>query len=140
MINRLLTTLPEDLRNIVLQMSRYAIAGLVITLALSASYWALTDLAGIDPMWSFTAAFLVFWLVSYVTHGAFSFKGHGARDRQHVRATRYLAVTLLGFCLNQFFVWSLVKQMHGATWWPIIPMIFVTPLALFAMMRKYVYA
>src|SRR4051794_9932721 len=100
MMARVLAHLPEELRTVVLQMSRYAIAGLIITLALSASYWALTDLAGLDPMLSFTAAFLVFWVVSYVTHGAFSFKGHGSRDRQHVRATRYLVVTMLGFALN----------------------------------------
>jgi len=140
MIARLLTMLPEESRPVVLQVFRYAIAGLIITLALSATYWGLTDLAGLDPMLSFTVAFLVFWVVSYVTHGAFSFKDHGARDRQHVRVTRYLAVTMLGFALNQFFVWSLVKHLHGPTWWPIIPVVFVTPLALFALMRKYVYA
>ena len=137
---RLLGILPEPLRTVVLQMSRYAIAGLIITLALAASYWVLAEHGGVDPMLSFAIVFVVFAGISYVTHGAFSFKGHGTRDRHHVRASRYLAVSLFGFLLNQFFVWFLVKYLGGATWWPTIPMVFVTPLILFALMRKYVYA
>lgn len=137
---RMLFFLPESLRTVMLQMSRYAIAGLIITLALAASYWVLAEHGGVDPMLSFAIVFVVFAGISYVTHGAFSFKGHGARDRHHVRASRYLAVSLFGFLLNQFFVWFLVKYLDGATWWPTVPMVFVTPLILFALMRKYVYA
>ena len=85
-----------------------------------ATGWS-TDLLRIDPNLSLTLVFLVFTAVSYLIHGAFSFRGHGERDRQHVRATRFLVVNLLGFALNQFFVWLLVKQLGGPTWWPIIP-------------------
>ena len=136
----LLRLLPEQLRIIVIQMSRYAVAGFTITLAVAASYWALAEPAGVDPMLSFSIVFLVFWSISYVTHGAFSFRDHGSRDRHHIRASRYLFVTLVGFCLNQFFVWLLVKQLDGPTWWPTVPMIFVTPLILFMLMRRFVYA
>ena len=31
------------------------------------------------------------------------------------------------FCVNQVFIWLLVKQLGGPTWWPTIPMVFVTP-------------
>lgn len=139
-------TLPVLLRNgrvdwaVAIQAIRYGIAGLLITILFSASYWAVTDLAGIDPMLSLTIVFVVFSGVSYVAHGAFSFRGYGGRDRHHVRATRFFIVNLAGFALNQFFVWLLVKQLGGPTWWPIIPFIAVTPWVTFALHRKWVYA
>jgi len=127
-------------RVIFFQAARYAVAGFIITLLFSASYWAVTDLLHIDPNVSLTLVFLVFTAVSYFTHGAFSFRGHGERDRQHVRMTRFLVVNLLAFALNQFFVWFLVKHLGGETWWPIIPFLFVTPWLTFALHRKWVYA
>lgn len=126
-------------RTIALQAARYAFAGLVITLLFSASYWAVTDIGGIDPMISLTIVFLVFTAISYLTHGAFSFRGHGGRDRQHVRASRFLLVNVLGFLLNQFWVWLLIKQLGGPTWWPIIPFVLVTPWVTFALHRRWVF-
>ena len=136
------TFLPIDRerRTIALQAARYAFAGLVITVLFSASYWAVTELLGVDPMVSLTIVFLVFTAVSYVTHGAFSFAGHGERDRVHVRATRFLLVNVLGFLLNQFFVWLLVKKLGGPTWWPIVPFILVTPWVTFSLHRKWVFS
>lgn len=122
------------------QAVRYGIAGLLITILFSAAYWAVTELVGIDPMLSLTIVFVVFSGISYITHGAFSFRGYGERDRHHVRATRFFVVNLTGFALNQFFVWLLVKQLGGPTWWPIIPFIVVTPWITFALHRKWVYA
>lgn len=130
----------DQRRQVAMQVVRYAAAGLFITLLFSASYWAVADLAGVDPMLSLTLVFIVFSAISYVIHGRFSFRGHGARDRHHVRASRFFAVNVLGFLLNQFFVWTLVKQMGGATWWPIIPFVFVTPWVTFALHRRWVYS
>ena len=138
-IVHLSSLLPVPMRVIALQMSRYAVAGLVITLALAGSYWILAEHGGLNPMLSFAIVFLVFSGISYVTHGIFSFRGHGTRDRHHIRASRYLAIALVGFGLNQLFVWFLVIYLGGATWWPTLPMVFVTPLILFVLMRRYVY-
>jgi putative flippase GtrA len=138
-VTSLLWPLSPERRIVALQMGRYAFAGLTITLALAASYWALAELAGIDPMVSLTIAFLVFSAISYVTHGSYSFKGHGERDQQHVRAIRFVMVTLAGFCLNQFFVWLLVKHLGGPTWWPTVPIIFITPMVSFVLLRRFVY-
>ena len=143
---RLLMTFPAFLAQdrerlaVLMQAARYALAGLVITILFSACYWAVTDLGGLDPMLSLTVVFLVFTAISYVTHGVFSFRGHGERDRHHVRAARFLLVNLTGFALNQFFVWLLVKQLDGPIWWPIVPFILVTPWVTFALHRKWVYS
>ena len=140
MIQSTLQKIDPDRRTMLVQLIRYGFAGLAITLAVAASYWAITDLAGIDPMISFTIVFIVFSGISYVTHGEYSFKGHGTRDRHHVRMGRFFAINVLGFVVNQGFIWLLVKQWHGPTWWPTIPMIFITPLLTFALHRRFVYA
>jgi putative flippase GtrA len=140
MVQSALDRLDPGRRETALQLVRYALAGGAITVAVAGSYWALAEFGGIDPNLSLGIVFVFFSIVSYVVHGAFSFRGHGTRDRHHVRGPRFLAVNVLGFAVNQFFVWLLVKQMGGPTWWPTIPIILVTPLLTFALHRRYVYA
>lgn len=140
MIQTALHSLDPERRTVVLQLVRYALAGFAITLAVAGSYWAITDLLHVDPMISFTLVFIVFSVISYVTHGEYSFKGHGERDRHHIRLGRFLAVNILGFLINQGFIWLLVKQLNGPTWWSTIPMVFVTPLITFSLHRRFVYA
>ena len=140
MVQTVLNRLEPGHRAVAGQLLRYGIAGGVITLAVAASYWAIAEYGGIDPMVSLTIVFIFFSAVSYFTHGAFSFKGHGSRDNPHIRGLRFFAVNILGFLLNQLFVWTLVKQLGGPTWWPTVPMVLVTPLITFALHRRYVYA
>jgi len=140
MINSALHSLGPERRTVVLQMLRYAFAGFAITLAVAASYWGITEWLNVDPMISFTIVFLVFSVISYVTHGEFSFKGHGTRDQHHIRLSRFLIVNIIGYLVNQGFIWLLVKQLGGPTWWPTIPMVFVTPLLTFTLHRRFVYA
>jgi putative flippase GtrA len=140
MIQSALHSLDPQRRTVLLHLARYALAGLAITLAAAGSYWAITDLLHVDPMVSYAIVFLIFSIVSYVTHGEYSFKGHGERDRHHIRVGRFLAVNVLGFLVNQGFIWLLVKQLDGPTWWPTIPMVIVTPLLTFALHRRFVYA
>ena len=140
MIQPALHNLGHERRTVLLQLIRSGLAGLAITLAAAGSYWAITDLLHIDPMVSYGIVFLVFSGISYITHGEYSFRGHGERDRHHIRMGRFFAINVLGFLVNQLFIWLLVKQLGGPTWWPTIPMVFLTPLLTFALHRRFVYA
>ena len=140
MIQSALHSLDPERRTMLLQLIRYAFAGFAITLGVAASYWAITDFLHVDPMISLTVVFVVFSGISYVTHGEYSFKGHGERDRHHIRMGRFFAINVLGYLVNQGFIWLLIKQLGGPTWWPTIPMIFVTPLLTFSLHRRFVYA
>jgi len=140
MIQSTLQSLGHERRTVLLHLIRYALAGFAITLAAAGSYWAITDLLHVDPMVSYAIVFIVFSGISYVTHGEYSFKGHGDRDRHHIRMGRFFAINVLGFLVNQGFIWLLVKQLDGPTWWPTIPMVFVTPLLTFTLHRRFVYA
>ena len=136
----MLSRLDSERRAVAVQMLRYALAGGAITIAVAGSYWAIAEYLSVDPMVSLTFVFIFFSGVSYAIHGLFTFKGHGARDRHHVRGARFFAINILGFLLNQLWVWYLVKYLGGPTWWPTLPMIFVTPLLTFALHRRFVYA
>jgi putative flippase GtrA len=140
MIQSTLKRVGPEHRTVLVQLLRYAFAGFAITLLVAASYWAIAEFLHVDPMISFTIVFLFFSAVSYFTHGAFSFRGHGTRDRHHVRMARFIIVNVIGFLVNQGFIWLLVKQLGGPNWWPTIPMIFVTPLLTFTLHRRFVYA
>jgi len=140
MVQIILNRLDHERRAVFLQMLRYAVAGGLITLAVAASYWGIAEYLRVDPMLSLTIVFLFFSGVSYLVHGAFTFKDHGERDRHHVRGPRFLAINILGFVVNQAFVWYLVKHLGGPTWWPTIPMVLFTPLLTFALHRRFVYA
>lgn len=130
---------PEH-RELLLQMIRFGLTGGLLTVLVAGGYWMLATFAGVEPMLSLTLNFLVFTSLGYVLHSRFSFKGHGSRDNAAARTVRFFTVNTLGFLSNQFFVWLLVKQLGGPTWWPVIPILFVTPLLTFALNRRWVFA
>ena len=120
-------------------MVRFGLTGGLLTLLVAGGYWVAATFLGVEPMLSMTLNYLVFTALGYVLHSNYSFRGHGSRDRQHVRTIRFFTVNTTGFLANQFFVWLLVKQMHGPTWWPVIPILFVTPLLTFSLNRRWVF-
>jgi putative flippase GtrA len=122
------------------QLVRFGLAGIALTILVAAGYWLLATFFGVEPMLSLALNYVVFTGVGYLTHSRFSFKGHGSRDNEAVRTMRFFLVNGIGFLVNQFFVWLLVKQLDGPTWWPVVPIIFVTPLVTFALNRRWVFA
>lgn len=121
------------------QIIRFGISGVGLTLAVAATYWAVADLLHVDPNVSLALVYIVFTVIGFVIHSKWSFKGHGSRDRVHVRTARFFITNGLGFLSNQFFVWLLVKHLGGPTWWPILPIVFVTPILTFTLNRKWVF-
>ena len=83
MIQSTLQKVDPEHRTVLVQLVRYAFAGFAITLLVAGSYWAIAEYLHVDPMVSLTIVFIFFSVVSYFTHGAFSFRGHGERDRHH---------------------------------------------------------
>ena len=135
------------------QVVRFGVTGLGVTLFYSAVYWPLATYGhrivslgrphgrggALWPIIAVVVAFLAATVVGNVAHGRISFKGHGTRDER--TAHRFFLVQLLGFSLNELFTWALTGPLlHGPTWWPIVPAIFVTPLVTFGLQRNWVYA
>lgn len=134
-------SLKSEHRGFVTQLVRFALTGGLLTVLVAFGYWLLARFAGVDPMLSLTLNFLAFTALGYVLHSRFTFRGHGSGEGGGgARTARFFAVNIIGFLTNQVFVWLLVKQLGGPTWWPVLPIIFVTPLLTFALNRRWVFA
>ncbi|HWT12186.1 MAG TPA: GtrA family protein [Allosphingosinicella sp.] len=130
----------EKHREIVGQLIRFALTGGLLTVLVAGGYWFVATILGVEPMLSLTLNFVVFTGLGYVLHSRISFRGHGSRGNATARTARFFTVNVIGFLTNQFFVWLLVKQLGGPTWWPVLPILFVTPLLTFALNRRWVFA
>jgi putative flippase GtrA len=124
---------------LIVQMIRFGLTGVLLTLLVAGGYWIVADVFGVEPMLSMTLNYVVFTGLGYYLHSRFSFRGHGSRDRPAARTIRFFTVNTAGFLLNQLFVWYLVKHLGGPVWWSVIPIVFVTPLVTFSLNRRWVF-
>src|SRR6478736_7499943 len=109
------------------QLVRFAIVGFSLAGVYSAIYWVLATYV-MTPVLAVVVAFLVAVSIGFVLHSRWSFRGHGATE-DHRLKVKFLLVQGSGFLLNEAFTWLLTGPLHGPTWWPLVPAIFVTPLA-----------
>jgi len=119
------------------QLIRFGIVGFSLAGVYSAIYWYLATYV-MAPVLAVVIAFLVAVSIGFVLHSRWSFRGHGKREDRRMKI-KFLAVQGSGFVLNEIFTWVLTGPMHGPTWWPLIPAIFVTPLATFVLNRQLVF-
>src|SRR5260221_3767423 len=119
------------------QLVRFAVVGFSLAALYSAIYWVLATYV-MTPVLAVVVAFIVSVSLGFVLHSRWSFRGHGARE-DHRLKVKFLALQTSGFVLNEAFTWVLTGPMHGPTWWPLIPAIFVTPLATFALNKQLVF-
>ena len=120
------------------QLVRFAIVGFALAALYSAIYWYLATYV-MPPVVAVAIAFLVAVSIGFVLHSRWSFRGHGRREDNRLKV-KFLLVQLSGFVLNEAFTWVLTGPLvHGPTWWPLIPAIFVTPLATFVLNRQLVF-
>jgi putative flippase GtrA len=119
------------------QLVRFTLVGLTLAAIYSAIYWYLATYV-MPPVAAVVIAFLVSVSIGFVLHSRWSFRGHGRREDRAMKI-KFLLVQGSGFLLNEAFTWVLTGPLHGPTWWPLIPAIFVTPLATFALNRQLVF-
>ena len=120
------------------QLVRFAMVGLSLAVIYSAIYWYLATYV-MPPVVAVLIAFLVAVSIGFVLHSRWSFRGHGKSEDRAMKM-KFLAVQGSGFLLNEAFTWVLTGPLvHGPTWWPLIPAIFVTPLATFILNRQLVF-
>lgn len=119
------------------QLVRFAIVGFSLAAIYSAIYWYLATYV-MAPMLAVVVAFAVAVSLGFVLHSRWSFRGHGKAEDRRMKM-KFLAVQGAGFVLNEAFTWILTGPMHGPTWWPLIPAIFVTPLATYLLNRQWVF-
>lgn len=119
------------------QLVRFALVGFFLAGIYSAIYWYLATFV-MPPVLAVVIAFLVAVSIGFVLHSRWSFKGHGKREDRRMKI-KFLAVQSSGFLLNEAFTFILTGPMNGPTWWPLVPAIFVTPLATYVLNRQLVF-
>ena len=120
------------------QLVRFALVGFFLAGVYSAIYWYLATYV-MPPVAAVLIAFLVSVTIGFVLHSRWSFRGHGRREDRAMQV-KFLLVQTSGLLLNEAFTWVLTGPMHGPTWWPLIPAIFVTPFATFLLNRQWVFS
>ena len=121
------------------QLVRYGVIGAGITILGQLIYYGLAESRLTSPLVAIAIAWIVGVIVGYFAHGWISFRGHGERDDHARIGTRFVVVNIVGYLLNSFWVWLLVERLDGATWWPIVPNVLLTPLMTFALHRRWTY-
>lgn len=139
----------EDWRALFWQLVRFGLTGGAATALYAVVYWPIATYAqgrwpladrSVWPLVANVLGYLVAMLSGYVMHSRWSFRGVGDRDNLARTGGRFFIVSLVSFAMNTFFVWLLTGPLHGATWWPLVPILFVTPLVTFALNRFWVFA
>lgn len=121
------------------QMLRFGLVGVVASLVNIGVYWVGLTWGELHPSLAWTIGFVLAVAVGYPLQSGWSFGGHGGERRLLANGSRYLAVALIGFLLNSFWVWLLVEWLRWAAWTPIPLVLFATPLLMFILNRDWVF-
>jgi putative flippase GtrA len=121
------------------QLVRFGLVGGFVTALGAGTYWVAATFLGVTPLLANLLGYLIAVAVGYVLHSRVSFKGHGSRDNPLQRTTRFFIVSLVSLLLNSIFVYVLTHLLGGPTWWPVVPMLFVTPILTFLLNRLWVF-
>ncbi|MFN3943656.1 MAG: GtrA family protein [Allosphingosinicella sp.] len=122
------------------QLWRFAMTGGFVTGLGAGAYWLLATFFPVAPLVANLIGYLVAVATGYVLHSRWSFRGHGRRDNVARTTGRFFIVSLASLALNSLWVWLFTGLLAGPTWWPLLPMLLVTPLVTFTLNRKWVFA
>lgn len=120
------------------QLVRYVITGGLASIVNIGVYWMLAA-RGMDPNLAWAIGFAAAVLVGYAVHSRWSFRGHGKRDNLARTGGRFVAVSMVSFGLNMLWVWLLVTNLGLPLWAPYPLVLGLTPLAVFALNRQWVF-
>lgn len=121
------------------QFIRFGITGGGITVLGAALYGGIVGLTRVNEQVAVFAAYVICMALGYFLHSRFSFRGHGTRDNPTRTTMRFVAVSLVSYAMNAFFTWLLVRGFDLPRWTPVLPILFVTPLATFTLNRRWVF-
>jgi len=126
---------------IVGQLFRFGLVGGFVTGLYALVYSPLAGMEITSPQIANLVGYLVAMATGYVLHSRWSFRGHGERDDPLRTTSRFFIVSLVSLGLNALFVFILTDSamLDGPWWWPLIPILFVTPLVTFTLNRQWVF-
>ena len=137
----MLSTLSPERRTVLGQLIRFGMVGGFVTGLYALVYSPLAKFQLTSPQVANFCGYLAAMVTGYVLHSRWSFRGHGSRDNVRRTTSRFFLVSLVSLGLNALFVFILTDSMAlgGPWWWPLIPILFVTPAVTFVLNRQWVF-
>ncbi|MET0371445.1 MAG: GtrA family protein [Sphingobium sp.] len=135
----LLNRLSPARRALFWQIVRYGLTGLFVTACQAAIYWTLAAPVGLHPQLANGIGYACAVGIGYVTHSAFTFRGETGESGHAARGVRFIAVSLVSYALNALWVGLCVSWMRWPEWSPIPAMVFVTPVVVFGLNKRWVF-
>ena len=137
----MISTLSPERRTVLGQLIRFGLVGGFVTGLYALVYSPLAKFQLTSPQIANFFGYLTAMITGYVLHSRWSFKDHGTRDNTARTITRFFVVSLISYALNAMFVFIFTdsKALGGPWWWPLFPIIFVTPVVTFALNRQWVF-
>lgn len=119
------------------QLVRFAVNGVLVTSLYTAVFVGLDTYSDAPVQLCNLSAFLVSVMVGYVLHSRITFRNHGARGLGS--QVRFVVAALPGFAINTFWVWLFATRLGLPHWTVQLPIWFITPFAIFAINRWWVF-
>lgn len=137
----MLSTLTPERRTMLGQLIRFGMVGGFVTGLYALVYSPLAKFQLTSPQVANFCGYLAAMVSGYILHSRWSFRGHGSRDNVARTTSRFFMVSLVSLALNALFVFILTDSMalDGPWWWPLIPILFVTPAVTFVLNRQWVF-
>ena len=137
----MLSTLSPERRTMLGQLIRFGMVGGFVTGLYALVYSPLAKFQLTSPQVANFCGYLAAMVTGYVLHSRWSFRGHASRDNVRRTTSRFFLVSLVSLGLNALFVFVLTDSMAlgGPWWWPLIPILFVTPAVTFVLNRQWVF-
>ena len=128
---------PDGRREALAQLARYAVNGAAVTGLYTIVFVALDTWTQASLQLCNFVGYLAALVSGYVLHSRVTFRDHGTRDRGS--QLRFVVASLPSFALNALWTWLLGTLLHLPHWTVQLPIWFVTPFAIFALNRWWVF-
>lgn len=121
------------------QLVRFVIAGGLATVVYTLVYSPLAAFKITSEQVANVCGYVLAMATGYFMHSKWSFRGHDAQASQ--TTWRFFLVSLVSYGMNSVFIWVFTDDamLAGPWWWPLLPILFVTPLVTFALNRFWVF-
>jgi len=124
---------------LIVQFGKFSFSGVFLT-----AFYAVIYLPLSSHMAPLTAHFVAYGFaiaLGFFINRFWSFRGYGGKNGLMSSATRFSIVSLLGLALNSLFVWGLTSPpVNGPNWWPLVPIVLVTPMVTFLFNRIWAFS
>ena len=120
------------------QLARFAVGGLGVTLFAAGVYTAAAMIFDVPPLIANTISYVFGLIVGYAVHSRWSFAADTESEEGGMIA-RFLMASGCAFALNSFWVWLTTSLLGLSPLAPVPLMIGVTPFASFLLNRYWVF-